>query len=528
MKLTDRISFTGGLHDDIIIQLSKIEDLKVIARSSVIEYLPGDRNLQQIGEDLGVSSVLEGNVRRAGNTIRVSVQLIDVDNLETVWGEVYDRKLTDLFAIQSNIAREIAGALQANITPQEQDQIDRLPTGDMEAYELYLRGNSYLNRPGYIKEDWENAISLYERAVKLDPGFVHAYSSLSVVHGQMHWFAFDQTPERMEKVRLNAEKAMSIDPEHPASLLAMGNYYYRKRNYSEALRYFEQRLQYLPNDARTIALIGYIQRRMGHWESSVQKLEKVIDLDPLNNDVPFQLVQSYFYLRNFEKAREYINRSLEISPDFIGAKAYRPMLKVAQKGETGPLKQFLRENRENGKEYPIEWIDAMFLLREYKEILEIVNSWETEIAENQDFILPASLARGLSHHYLGNTGQSKSQLKKARQYLERRKSEKPDDPRVRAALGMAYAYADMPEPAAREAEKMMEIMPVEEDALLGSSFIVYAAHIYAQTGNVDRALELIDRGLSIPSNLAVHFLELHPRWDPLRGHPEFQELINKY
>src|SRR5216117_243533 len=307
--------FADGMQDDILTNLSKIGDLKVISRMSVMSYR-GDavRNAREIGKALGVATLLEGSVRRAGNRVRVNVQLINANNDEHIWAEDYDRDLTDVFAIQTDLAQKIASALQAKLSPNERERLDRRPTQNPDAYLLFLRAHDYANRMDIFHQMSSKAVPLFEQAIKLDPNFALAFAGLSMAESWIY-HSSDPVPARREKARLNAEEALRLQPDLPEAHLALGfSYYYGDRDYERALSEFEIARRGLPNESQAYLAIGSIQRRQGKWAESTANLEKAAALDPKNISVLINLCFSYIAQRNFETADKFLDRAIAASP----------------------------------------------------------------------------------------------------------------------------------------------------------------------------------------------------------------------
>src|SRR2546427_3819879 len=307
--------FADGIQDDILTNLSKIGDLKVISRMSVMTYRgDGARNAREIGKTLGVATLLEGSVRRAGNRVRVSVQLINANNDEHIWAEDYDRDLTDVFAIQTDLAQKIASALQAKLSQSEKARIDRMPTQNPDAYLLFIQAHDYATRPDMFREASFKAEQLFEQAIKLDPNFAAAFAGLSKVESSIY-HSFEPTPARREKARLNADESLRLQPDLPEGHLALGfSYYYGDRDYERARAEFEIAKRDLPNEAEAYMAIGAIQRRQGKWTESTANLEKAAALDPKNQSILFNLAYSYMALRNFEAAEKTVDRAIAIAP----------------------------------------------------------------------------------------------------------------------------------------------------------------------------------------------------------------------
>src|SRR6266480_3557653 len=302
--------FADGMQDDILTNLSKIGDLKVISRMSVMSYR-GDavRNAREIGKALGVATLLEGSVRRIGNRVRVNVQLIDASNDEHIWAEDYDRDLTDVFAIQTDLAQKIAYALQARLSPNEKEQLDPQPTKDPNAYLLFIQAHNYANRPDHLRDDSLKAEELFEQAIKLDPKFAAAFAALSMVESWIY-HSFEPTPARREKARLNADESLRLQPNLPEGHLALGfSYYYGDRDYERALAEFEIAKRDLPNQAEAYFAIGAIQRRQGKWTESNENLKKAAALDPKNLSILVNLAYSYMALRDFDASEKMLDRA---------------------------------------------------------------------------------------------------------------------------------------------------------------------------------------------------------------------------
>src|SRR5213595_3695209 len=330
----DNAYFADGIQDDILTNLSKIGDLKVISRTSVMSYRgSGTRNARDIGKALGVAALLEGSVRRIGNRVRVNVQLINANNDEHIWAEDYDRDLTDVFAIQTDLAQKIVYTLQAKLSPNEKARLDRRPTQDPNAYLLFVQAHDYANRTDMFRDTSLKAESLFEQAIKLDPNFALAYAGLSMVESWVY-HGFDPLPARRDKARLNADEALRLQPDLPEGHLALGfSYYYGDRDYERALAEFEIAKRGLPNDAQAYLAIGSIQRRQGKWAESTANLEKAATLDPKNTNLLINLCYSYMALRNFETADKTVDRAIAASPQSFQARALKGFMAVLWKGD---------------------------------------------------------------------------------------------------------------------------------------------------------------------------------------------------
>src|SRR5213595_801637 len=360
--------FADGMQDDILTNLSKIGDLKVISRMSVMSYRgTGTRNAREIGKALGVATLLEGSVRRIGNRVRVNVQLINANNDEHIWAEDYDRDLTDVFAIQTDLAQKIASALQAKLSPNEKEQLDRQPTKDPNAYLLFIQAHNYANRPDHLRDDSLKAEELFEQAIKLDPKFAAAFAGLSMVESWIY-HSFEPTPARREKARLNADESLRLQPNLPEGHLALGfSYYYGNRDYERARAEFEIAKRDLPNEAEAYMAIGAIQRRQGKWAESNTNLEKATALDPKNVSVLTNLAFSYMATRNYDAADKILDRGIAAAPNSFETVVFKGYVAAAWKGDLSTAdKQFSAIPSDIDPNGVITWAHAGVLLWQRK------------------------------------------------------------------------------------------------------------------------------------------------------------------
>ena len=337
-------AFVDGVQDDVLTKLAKIADLKVISRTSVMDYR-GKRNLRQIGNDLRVSHVLEGSVRRAGTHLRLNAQLIDTRSDTHVWAEQYDRDLDDLFSIQSEIAQKVAERLNAKVTSAERLAIEEKPTNDLVAFELYSRANNIWGIT-WGREDALQAIDLLNQAVARDPSFLEAYCKLAVIHDQLYFYGLDHTPARLAAAEAAVEKAFRIRPNAGEAHLARAFHLYNGYlDYDGALAELELARRSLPNDPRIFSVTGYIQRRQGRWEEAIRNLERAIELDPRNLNRLDQTAASYGMIRRYAEQKSKLDRALTIAPNDVAVKAERALVEVDWKADTGPLHQVIDEIR---------------------------------------------------------------------------------------------------------------------------------------------------------------------------------------
>ncbi len=526
--------FADGIQDDVLTNLSKIGDLKVISRTSVMPYRGKTSNIREIGKALGVASILEGSVRRAGNRVRVNVQLIDATTDKHIWANDYDRDLTDVFAIQTDLAHEIADALQAKLSDAEKARMERKPTENGEAYLAFVQAQNL----GCAVEDFDKlkqSEQLYERAIQLDPNFALALARSSLLQS---WIVhtFDRTPERREKARTLAEQALQLQPDLPEAHLALGfSYYYGDNNYDAALKEFEIAQRGLPNESEVYLAIGAIERRQGKWAESTANLGKAVSLNPKDTWPLQQLAFNYQMLRNFDKANETIDRALALNPTAFGVLEVKSKLAMFEKGDFNVAEKALEalKSAQMTKEEKLVAANAranIFLLeRKYREGLQQAEGLpDDQIAAVPGHLWSKYYYIGFARKALNDEPGARAAFLKAKSAVEQDLKRSPDNPDIQVQFAKVLAYLGENESAMAQAQRATELLPETKDAFGGPEIAAGVAEVYAILGDNDRAIEILDRLLSRPSVVTAQFLKVNPVWDPLRNDPRFQALIEKY
>jgi TolB-like protein/Tfp pilus assembly protein PilF len=526
--------FADGIQDDVLTNLSKISDLRVISRTSVMQYRGRPTNLRDIGKALNVSNILEGSVRRSGNRVRVNVQLIDANTDEHLWANDYDRDVTDVFAIQSDLAREIANALQAKLSPAEKSQMTRKPTENGEAYLAFVQAHD-------LSCAWEDVAKLkqseqlYQRAIDLDPNFALALARYSQLESWM-LRTHEGTSEHREKARSLAERALQLQPELPEAHLALGfSYYYGDNNYDAALREFEIAQRGLPNESEVYLAIGAIQRRQGKWAESTANLEKAATLNPKDTWPLQNLSYNYAMQRNFAAANKTIDRALELNPNGIGLWEIKIKLAIAEKGDFSVYEQALEKVKSlpmsDEERLKILAAQAELLLfqRKYQQVLQLAES----APDDSLAAIPASLAGkyfaiGIAQKGLGDDATARTAFLKAKGILEQQLKQKPDDSDLRVQLAKLLAWLGEKDAAIAEAQRAIDLRPESKDAFEGPRITEQVAQIYTILGDNARAIELLDGLLSRATGVTLQNLKVNPAWDPIRSDPAFQALFAKY
>jgi len=526
--------FADGVQDDVLTNLSKISDLRVISRTSVMQYRGRPTNLREIGKALGVSNILEGSVRRSGNRVRVNVQLIDANTDEHVWANDYDRDVTDVFAIQSDLAREIGNALQAKLSPAEKSQMTRKPTESGEAYLAFVQAHD-------LSCAWEDlaklkqSAQLYQRAIDLDPNFALALARYSQLESWM-LRTHEGTSEDREKARSLAERALQLQPDLPEAHLALGfSYYYGDNNYDAALREFEIAQSGLPNESEVYLAIGAIQRRQGKWAESTANLEKSAGLNPKDTWPLQNLTYNYAMQRNFDAANKTMDRALELNPNGIGLWEVKVKLALAEKADFSVYEKTLEKvkslpmSSEERLKILAAQADLLLFQRKYQQVLQLAES----VPDDSLATIPASLAGkyfaiGIAQKGLGDDAAARTAFLKAKGILEQQVKQKPDDSDLHVQLAKLLAWLGEKDAATAEAQRAIDLRPENKDAFEGPRITEQVAQIYTILGDNARAIELLDGLLSRATGVTLQSLKVNPAWDPIRSDPAFQALFAKY
>jgi serine/threonine protein kinase/tetratricopeptide (TPR) repeat protein len=524
-------AFADGVQDDILTKLAKIADLKVISRTSVMDYR-GKRNLRQIGNDLRVSHVLEGSVRRAGTHLRVNAQLIDTRSETHVWAEQYNRDFDDLFAIQSEIAKKVAERLNTKITAAERLAIEEKPTNDLVAFELYSRANNIWGAT-WGKDDVLQVIDLLNQAVARDPSFLKAYCGLAAAHDQLYFFGHDHTPARLASAEAALKEAFRIRPNAGEAHVARAFHLYNGHlDYDAALAELELARQSLPNYPRIFSVMGYIQRRQGRWEDAIRSLERAIELDPRDLDRIYQIGVSYWGARRYAEVKSKLDRMLTIAPNDVAIKAERAFVEVDWKADTGSLHQLIDEIRAtNAAAMPKIASRSLLCALAERDVAAakdaLVASDEFPLGGNAvHFTRP--FAEGVIARMTNDEHKAQLAFTAARLQQEKALQAQPNYGPAWCVLGVIDAALGRKGEALREGRRAVELLPVEKDPINGTVMIEYLAMIAAWVGEKDLACEQLAAAVRSPTtglDLSYGQLKLMPFWDPLRGEPCFEKVV---
>jgi serine/threonine protein kinase/Flp pilus assembly protein TadD len=523
--------FADGVQGEILTDLARVADLKVISQVSVMQYRSGvARNLREIGQQLGVAHLVEGSVQRAGNRVRVNAQLVDARADRQLWAQTYDRDLADVFGIQSEIAKAIADQLRAELSPSEKSEIDRPPTRDIAAFELYAQAKNVLavrNARGNLLE----AVYLLNQAVARDPWFFQVYCQLAHTHDRLYFLGYDHTPARLALAEAAIQTAFHLRRDAGEAHLARAQNLYRGYlDYDAALEELEVAAKTLPNDAGVFELRGYIQRRQGKQEEALRSLERAIALDPRNTFTLQQIALSYHHLRRYGEEKSVLDRALTIEPNDVDTRVARAFVDFHWKADTRLLHQTLDSIRATNptaaQSIADGWLICALAERDaaaakHAAIAAGANPPFTDEAVN--FSRP--FAEGLIARLTKDDEKARAAFSAAQTEQEKIIQAQPIYGPPLCVLGLINAALGRKEEALREGRRAVELLPVEKDPINGIAMIKYLAMIAAWVGDKNLACEQLAIATRPPSRLTYGQLKLLPLWDPLRGDPCFEEIV---
>jgi adenylate cyclase len=525
--------FADGVQDQILTALAKIADLKVISRTSVMQYKTGvTRNLREIAQQLGVTHVLEGSVQRAGGKVRVNTQLINARTDAHEWAENYDRPVDDIFAIQTEIAKAIADQLQARLSPNEKKAIEQAPTNDVTAFDLYSRAKTLILTTSFSAMGAPNllqAVGLLNQALARDPSFFLAQCELANAHDQLYFLGYDHTPARLALAAAGIEAALRLRPEAGEAHLARAQHLYRGYlDYNGALAELEIARRTLPNDPRIVELTGYILRRRGQSEEGLRNLERAVELDPRNYFTLQQIALSYLSLRRYSDEASVLDRALSIKDD-VETKVTRGQAEFDWKADTRLLHQTLDDIRAKNadaiKKVADNWLICALAERDVASAEAALVALGDNPFGDDAVRLYRDFGEGLIGRMTKDEATARSAFTAARAEQEKRVQSQPDYGPAWCILGLIDAGLGRKEEALREGRRAIELMPVEKDALNGAHMVEYFTIIAAWVGEKDLAFEQLQKAAALHGFVTSGRLKLLPYWDPLRGDPRFEKIV---
>lgn len=528
--------FAQGIQDEIITTLSKISGLRVISRTSTAHYKSAPENLPEIARDLRVSHILEGSVQKAGDRVHINVQLIKAENDAHLWAQSYDRQLIDIFAVEAEVAKQIADALSTTLSPQEKARVETKPTDNSDAYVLYLRGREYQTRPDNFLQDFRSAAHFYEQAIALDSTFALAHARLSAVTSQIyHWF--EPTEANKQKAHAEAIESLRLQPNLGEGHAALGLYlYYEEADYEGALREFGLATEALPNDGDVALYIAAVLRRQGRLTEAIAAYQHAEAIDPRNQVALYDASQTYFGLRDWSNALRGLDRVLELAPDSVNVKIQRGYVEFFAKGNTASIKAALESIPANvdpdGVVTFARW-DVSLMDRDPAAAERALAACRLETITSQPGApLPKSYLQGCIDLVHNDTSRARTNFEAARPALEKTVADSPQDSTRHAQLGLLYAFMGRKEDALREGRRAVELRPIARDVIEGAIAQAFQALIFARTGETDKAISEIQRLLTTPfavdyadDSITLSDLRTRWEWDPLRNDPRFQKIL---
>ena len=526
--------FADGIQEEVLTRLTKIGDLKVISRTSTQGYQSDPNNLAEIAKQLGVANILEGSVQKAGDQVRVNVHLVNVQTGSQLWAETYDRKLSDIFSVETEIAKGIAESLQAKLTGREEQALAARPTNNPQAYDAYLRGLAFEARGNYASDALFKAIEFYDLAVRLDANFALAWARLSGVHALLYSNRRDTTAARRDAAKEALENAQKLQPTTPETLLFTGYYqYWVLQDYGLAKATFGRVSKMLPGNSEVLYALGAIARSEGHWEESIGYWERGLALNPRNTALLTEVAFTYAALRQFPTAEKLYDRALDILPNELSLTALKASIYQAEGNLQDAAKLLVQVNEQTNSDVAVRIKLTQWRLERNTEALRQIQTRETRLQFTSGIEKGSKqVGLALAQRIAGETAQAKADAEQARNTLESLKKDQPDNAFVAAALAVAYAILDQKELALNEAQRATTLLPSNKDHLSGPAFEENLALVEMIVGENSRAIATLTRLLRTPyggwlyspTPITSALLRLDPIWDSLRSDSMFQKL----
>jgi TolB-like protein/class 3 adenylate cyclase/Tfp pilus assembly protein PilF len=526
--------FTDGVQDEILTDLTKVADLKVISRTSVMQYKTGvQRNLREIAQALGVAHIVEGTVQRVGGRVRVSAQLIDARSDTHLWAESYERDLADVFAIESELAEKIVAQLKSKLSPEEKVAIEKRPTADLAAYDLYLKGSDLLNAIAFnarAKENLLEAARFFSEALAADPKFVLAYCRLAKAHDLIYSLNLDHTVARLRLAEAALNTAIQLRPNSGEAHLALAQHLYMGyRDYDNARRELAAARGVLPNDPAVFELLAYMDRRQGGWDAALANLNRVLELDPRNLHMLQQLSLTHTSMRHFPETISVLDRALALAPKDVLSRMQRASIALEWRADPKPLHAtidtIISEDPSAGGAMAQEWLYLSLCEHDAVGAARALAAMTHDGCRTEGVAFPHSWCEALADQAQGNSERAHRKFTSARAEIVNVVREQPDFGPSLCALGLIDAALGNKESAINEGQRAVELLPVEKDAVNGAILLEYLAVIYTWTGEKDLAIKELAAAARIPGDVTYGNLRLHPYWDSLRGDPRFERIV---
>lgn len=525
--------FASAVHDDLLTLLFNFGDLAVTSSTSVMQFANSTANIGDIARELGVTYVLEGTVRRTGNRVALSAQLIDARVDKHVSADVYEKDVQDIVALQHELARAVAQQLRVTLSPREKKLLDEAPVANIDAYALYQQGKKLASAFTFnarAEKDLPEGASLLEQATKLDPNFFPAYYQLARVHDQIYAFGIDPTPSRIALAQAAIDNARRLKPDAGETHLAIGEHLYRAyRKYDEALLELRAARKALPNDTRPILLTAYIDRRLGHAEDALDGFEQALSLDPRNLNIHEQLSLSYQYLRRYREMAAILDHALEIAPENVLNAAQRALVDLEERADPQPLQRAiaaaLSADPAAGSNIADTWFYLAMTTRDAAQAERALSMMLPNGCGVEGVLCPREWCIAVAARMRGDEVAALQAFRVARFEAEKKLRNQPDYAEGVSVFALIEAGLGNKDSAIEAGERSVALLPFGQDAIEGAVLLQNLAIVYAWSGKLDNAILTLSDALKHPGPLSYGNLKLHPAWDPLRGDPRFEQIV---
>jgi TolB-like protein/Tfp pilus assembly protein PilF len=526
--------FADGVQDEILTNLARVADLRVISRTSTMQYKAGaQRNLRDIAKALGVSHVVEGSVQRSDARVRVNAQLIDARSDMQLWGQSYDRDLADVFAIENELAEQIVSQLKSKLSPQEKAAIEQKPTADLVAHDLYIRAKTLITTATFntpLQESFLEAVRLLDNAIERDPAFALAYYQLAQAHDLIYFVGIDHTSTRLAMADAAIQSLARLRPDEGEVHLALARHlYWGYLDYDRAQKELTLAQKSLPNDPLSFQLAGYINRRQSRWTESIKNFERAIELDPQNPDLLQQLADTYRSLRRYADVARALDRAITISPKDAPLRVQRSGIELDwhadPRAQLSTIEAIIVVDPREATNIAELWLYVSLCARDFDGARRALAALPMAGCHDDTVPFPRAWCEGVVAQLGGDKTAARTAFNNARTETAKLVADQPNYPEALCVLGMADAALGRKEDAIGEGRRAAELLPVTKDAIIGAQLVQNLALIYAWTGEKDLAIKQLALATNIPGYLSYGELRLHPRWDPLRGDPRFEKIV---
>ncbi|OFY68174.1 MAG: hypothetical protein A2Y71_06755 [Bacteroidetes bacterium RBG_13_42_15] len=525
----DNQYLADGMMDAILTHLSKITDLRVMSRTSVEQYRQSKKTTTEIGKELDVEYLLEGSFQKAGDSIRLIVQLIKTGKEGHVWANIYDRLWDNVFSVQSDVAQKIASELMVVLTPEDIKKITEKPTENLEAYQAYLRGRFYADQPHYMKDNGIKASQSFLDAVNIDTTFALAYAELARANARLRYMSTDMSDSCLEKAKMAAAKALKLGSDQPRVHIALGYYYlWAFRDRASALKHLEIAEKDLPNDLDLLLGKAEIIVIKGRWEEYIQLLEKAVKMNPKNGQIYADLTKSFWFTRRYKDAIKAGDEAIALSPSSIWPYLYKAFAYWSWKGPCKESRDILKTAGNTREWFLFSWFFQEVGEGNLQTALQIADTTKSWGIDNKSWATPRATLLAMIYDYQGEHELALKSYKTASEVLEIKVAEIPGDARYHSALGIAYAGLGRKDEAIKEGLKGVELKSISKDATYGVPIEGDLAIIYTMVGEYDLALDKLDRLMSIPSWITPTWPNWQIQLAPLKSLPRYKELMKKY